>query len=267
MRVLLEGEDGYRLTDPEDRELYEAVENLYVLDRAQRVCSPWRTCCRAPSARACTVGRGRPLRERCSTTRRHADVQRFQVFDFEAMRAYPALLEPLLFYVLAPRRASAIPIRAEAATLKVCVMDEAWRFIQHPTLRAYVQEALKTWRKRNAPMLLATQSVDDFASADLLRTVVESCPTKLLLANPALDRRQYARPVPAERDGAGPARGACAAAAAAPEAADARESAHPARRSAVLLALHEHPVDNERVRRRVPRHGFEAGSIDSSASA
>ena len=76
-------------------------------------------------------------------------------------------------------------------TLKLCVMDEAWRFIQHETLRAYVQEALKTWRKRNAAMILATQAVDDFASSDLLRTVVESCPTKLLLANPAFDRQQY----------------------------------------------------------------------------
>jgi type IV secretion system protein VirB4 len=75
--------------------------------------------------------------------------------------------------------------------LTLCVMDEAWRFIQHPTLRGYVEEALKTWRKRNAAMLLATQSIDDFASADLLRTVVEGCPTKLLLANPALDRSQY----------------------------------------------------------------------------
>jgi type IV secretion system protein TrbE len=27
-------------------------------------------------------------------------VNRLQVFDFEAMRAYPVLLEPLLFYVL-----------------------------------------------------------------------------------------------------------------------------------------------------------------------
>jgi type IV secretion system protein VirB4 len=27
-------------------------------------------------------------------------VERFQVFDLEAMRAFPALLEPLLFYVL-----------------------------------------------------------------------------------------------------------------------------------------------------------------------
>src|SRR5687768_4381477 len=78
-----------------------------------------------------------------------------------------------------------------SAGLKLCVMDEAWRFIQHPTLRGYVEEALKTWRKRNAAMLLATQSIDDFASVDLLRSVIEGCPTKLLLANPALDRAQY----------------------------------------------------------------------------
>src|SRR5206468_5710321 len=113
-------------------------------------------------------------------------VERLQVFDFEAMRAYPVLLEPLLFYVL-HRVTARIQDPAEAATLKLCVMDEAWRFIQHPTLRAYVQEALKTWRKRNAAMLLSTQAIDDFASADLLRTVIESCTTKLLLAIPALD--------------------------------------------------------------------------------
>ena len=109
----------------------------------------------------------------------------------EAMRGYPSLLEPLLFYVL-HRVTARVLDAAEAATLKLCVMDEAWRFIQHPTLRAYVQEGLKTWRKRNAAMILSTQAIDDFASADLLRTVVESCPTKLLLANPALDPRQYA---------------------------------------------------------------------------
>jgi type IV secretion system protein VirB4 len=107
------------------------------------------------------------------------------------MRAYPVLLEPLLFYVL-HRVVDRIQDPAEASALKVCVMDEAWRFIQHPTLRAYVQEALKTWRKRNAAMILATQAIEDFASADLLRTVVESCPTKLFLANPSLDRAQYA---------------------------------------------------------------------------
>jgi len=36
VRVLLEGADSYRLSEAEDREVYEAIENLYVLDTAQR---------------------------------------------------------------------------------------------------------------------------------------------------------------------------------------------------------------------------------------
>ena len=192
VRVLLEGDDGYRISDLEDREIYEAVENLYVLDRSQRrLFTLANLLPRALAARLHKwIGEGRyaSLFDNVEDT---LTVERLQVFDFEAMRAYPVLLEPLLFYVL-HRVVARIQDPAEASTLKVCVMDEAWRFIQHPTLRSYVQEGLKTWRKRNAAMILATQTVEDFASADLLRTIVESCPTKLLLANPALDRRHYA---------------------------------------------------------------------------
>ena len=192
VRVLLEGEDGYRLSEHEDREVYEAVENLYVLDRHQR--------------RLFTLANllPRPLMARLQKWvegGRYADLfdnvedtlsfERLQVFDFDAMRAYPSLIEPLLFYIL-HRVNERVVDEKDARTLKLCVMDEAWRFIQNPTLRGYVQEALKTWRKRNAAMVLATQTIDDFASADLLRTVVESCPSRLLLANPALDRSRYA---------------------------------------------------------------------------
>lgn len=191
IRVLLEGNDHYRLSDLEDREVYEAIENLYVLDRGQRrLFTLANLLPRALSARLhkwVDGGRYASLFDNVDDT---LTVNRLQVFDFEAMRAYPILLEPLLFYVL-HRVTARILEPTEAATLKLCVMDEAWRFIQHPTLRAYVQEALKTWRKRNAMMMLATQAADDFASADLLRTVVESCPTKLLLANPSLDTQEY----------------------------------------------------------------------------
>ena len=191
-RVLLEGTDAYRLGDAEDRELYEAVENLYVLEADQRrLFTLANLLPRALAGRLSKwIGDGR-----YASVFDHLDdtlsVQPFQVFDFETMRAYPDLLEPLLFYVL-HRVTARLHEVGDAGRLKLCVMDEAWRFIQHDRLRAYVQEALKTWRKRNAAMLLATQAVDDFASSDLLRTVVESCPTKLLLANQALDRKQYA---------------------------------------------------------------------------
>jgi type IV secretion system protein VirB4 len=192
VRVLLEGDNTYRVSDLEDREIYEAVENLYVLDRSQRrLFTLANILPRVLAGRLHKwIGDGRyaSLFDNVEDT---LTVDRLQVFDFEAMRSYPALLEPLLFYVL-HRVVERIQDPAEASALKVCVMDEAWRFIQHPTLRTYVQEGLKTWRKRNAAMILATQTVEDFASADLLRTIVESCPTKLLLANPALDRRHYA---------------------------------------------------------------------------
>jgi type IV secretion system protein VirB4 len=189
--VLVEGADSYRLNDVEDRELYEAVENLYVLDPAQRrLFTLANLLPRALAGRLSKWVEGGRYADLFDHTDDTFHVQRFQVFDFEAMRAYPALLEPLLFYVL--HRVGSLIADSTSGMLKLCVMDEAWRFIQHETLRAYVQEALKTWRKRHACMLLATQTADDFASADLLRTVVESCPTKLLLANPALDRQQYA---------------------------------------------------------------------------
>ena len=192
VRVLLEGNDGYRVSDLEDREIYEAVENLYVLDQTQRrLFTLANLLPRALAGRLHKwVGEGRyaSLFDNLDDT---LTVDRLQVFDFESMRAYPVMLEPLLFYVL-HRVVTRIQDPTEAGSLKLCVMDEAWRFIQHATLRAYVQEGLKTWRKRNAAMVLATQTVEDFASADLLRTVIESCPTKLLLANPALDRKTYA---------------------------------------------------------------------------
>ena len=192
VRVLLEGQDGYHLSDLEDREVYEAIENIYVLDTSQRrLLTLANLLPRALSARLhkwVDGGRYASLFDNLDDT---LTFDRLQVFDFEAMREYPTLLEPLLFYLL--HRANArLMDDADGRRLKLCVMDEAWRFIQHPMLRGYVQEALKTWRKRNAAMVLATQTVDDFASTDMLRTVIESCPTKLLLANPALDRRQYA---------------------------------------------------------------------------
>jgi type IV secretion/conjugal transfer VirB4 family ATPase len=191
MKVLLEGTDEYRLNDLEDRELYEAIENLYVLDSSQRrLFTLANLLPRSLAGRLHKWVEGGRYAELFDNVDDTLTFERLQVFDFEAMREYPAMLEPLLFYVL-HRATERMRDPVQMATLKLCVLDEAWRFIQHPTLRAYVQEGLKTWRKYNAAMLLSTQAVDDFVSADLLRTVVESCPTKMLLANPALDRRQY----------------------------------------------------------------------------
>ena len=85
---------------------------------------------------------------------------RFQCFDFQGMSQYPELLEPLLFYIL--HRANAvIADRQITSVFKAFFIDEAWVFLKNPSIQRYVVEALKTWRKHNAAMVLSTQSLDE----------------------------------------------------------------------------------------------------------
>src|SRR5262249_18451898 len=120
VRVLLEGEEGYRLNEAEDREVYDAVENLYVLEPSQRrLFTVANLLPRALSARLQKwVGGGR-----YAGLFDHADdtltLERLQVFDFEAMREFPALIEPLLFYIL-HRVNDRLQIDGDARRLKLC---------------------------------------------------------------------------------------------------------------------------------------------------
>ncbi len=54
-------------------------------------------------------------------------------------------------------------------------------------------EAQNTWRKHNAAMILATQSIKQLSEAGMLETIAQSCPTKIFLYNPEMDREVYAK--------------------------------------------------------------------------
>lgn len=252
VRVLLEGDDGYRLSELEDREVYEAVENLYMLDDTQRrLFTGANLLPRALAARLHKWIEGGRYADLFDNLEDTLTVERLQVFDFEATRAYPTLLEPLLFYVL-HRVVARIQDPGDAASLKLCVMDEAWRFIQHPTLRAYVQEGLKTWRKRNAAMILATQTVEDFASADLLRTGRRELPDEAAAGESLPGSAAVHRAVSVERDGAGFADRAHCTAADPAQAPGPGEGPHPDGRPQELLDLHEHSHRQRAGRRDIP---------------
>ena len=50
---------------------------------------------------------------------------------------------------------------------------------------------LKTYRKRNAMMMFGTQSPADALRSDIAETIIEQCPTKILLPNPNAQARDY----------------------------------------------------------------------------
>jgi type IV secretion system protein VirB4 len=175
----------------DDRDLYEQLETLYALDSDQRRLFTLANILRRPLAQQLQRWvHGGPFASLFDQVEDTLTLARFQYVDFEGLDAYPQLLEPLLFYLL-HRANAAMTDPGLADTLKVFVVDEAWRFLRDPTIRQYVTEALKTWRKKNACVLLATQSSEDLERSELLRVAIESCPTKCFLANPNIDRAVY----------------------------------------------------------------------------
>ena len=189
-RVLIES-GGYAMTADDEKDLSSQIECIYHVVRDQR--------------RLLTLANivNRNLRRHLQkwveggTHARWFDnvtdnvtFARFQTFDFEGMADYPEILEPLVFYLL-HRANAAIHDSALTGVFKVFILDEAWCFFRHPAVKLYIVEALKTWRKLNAAMVLATQSVDDLRQSELLPAVAESCATKLFLSNPGMDRAAY----------------------------------------------------------------------------
>jgi type IV secretion system protein VirB4 len=62
-------------------------------------------------------------------------------------------------------------------------LDEAWVYLRHPLFRERVRDWLKTLRKLNGVVLLATQNLSDIFNSPIRDVVLESCPTKVLLPN------------------------------------------------------------------------------------
>jgi type IV secretion/conjugal transfer VirB4 family ATPase len=190
-RVLIEGnEQRYRLDFKEERRLWDAIERMYMLEPNQRTVSNFTNIVgelKEPLHRWTRGGQYGFLFDNAEDT---LSFSRFQTFNFHGWNDAPEVLEPLLFYVL-HRASNEIADSAKLATFKIFLLDEAWLFIKNETIRNYVVQAQKTWRKHNAAMILATQSIKELEESGMLAIVAESCPTKIFLANPEMNREVY----------------------------------------------------------------------------
>ncbi len=192
VKVLL-GPAAERLEASNDRELFEQIENLYSLDPALRTLDVLaNTLPREFSDALAKWLRGGQFGFLFDNPEDSISFSRFQCFDFQQMSRYPELLEPLLFYIL-HRANEVIANRDISSVFKAFFIDEAWVFLRNSSIQRYVVEALKTWRKHNAAMILSTQSLDELKRSELLDVIVESCATKIFLANPDMDQELYRR--------------------------------------------------------------------------
>ncbi|SLJ91151.1 conjugal transfer protein TrbE [Novosphingobium mathurense] len=107
---------------------------------------------------------------------RIADVQ---CFETEALMGTGSVVAPVLTYLFH---------RLEARFTgrpTLLILDEAWKFLDHPLFAARIREWLKTLRKKNVAVVFASQSLADIAESSIAPAIIESCPQRILLPNAA----------------------------------------------------------------------------------
>lgn len=103
----------------------------------------------------------------------------FQAFEMEhLMNLGEKNVVPVLLYLFRQ-----VELRMDGRPTLVA-LDECWLMLAHPLFREKVREWLKTWRKKNALVFLATQELADVMNSPIRDVILASCPTKILLPNP-----------------------------------------------------------------------------------
>ena len=180
---------GYEPGGADTSEIRERIEDLYALERAGRTLSVLAGS--LPSAMWPALSRwteggvwGRFF-DNAPAGAADLELADWQVIDLAGAAEHADLCEAALAYLLERMRLE-IEDPAAMARLKLMVVDEAWRYLADPAVLAYLAEAAKTWRKKNAALVLATQSAVDVSGTAGASALLESIPTKLFLANPEL---------------------------------------------------------------------------------
>lgn len=99
-----------------------------------------------------------------------------QVFETEGLVGSAAAL-PVLSYLFhrVERQLDGAPT--------LIIIDEGWLVLDSPAFAAQLREWLKTLRKKNASVVFATQSLADIETSAIAAAIIESCPTRIFLAN------------------------------------------------------------------------------------
>ncbi len=106
-------------------------------------------------------------------------VAQVQCFETEALMGAGSAVAPVLTYLFhrLEERFTGAP--------SLLILDEAWKFLDHPLFAARIREWLKTLRKKNVAVIFASQSLADIAQSGIAPAIIESCPQRILLPNPA----------------------------------------------------------------------------------
>ncbi len=99
------------------------------------------------------------------------------------MRLSEKAVAPALMYIFRYlEKLWTVPTGAKQP-LTFLFLDEAWLYLQHPIFAGFLQEWLRTLRKKKVFCIFATQEVSAASKSSLRDTIVQQCLTKIYLAD------------------------------------------------------------------------------------
>lgn len=110
---------------------------------------------------------------------------RFMGFDMTDFLDNPEIRTPLMMYLF--HRIDALLDGRRV----VVDIDEFWKALEDDAFKAFAQDGLKTYRKRNAFMVFGTQSPADALRSNIAHSIIEQTATKILLPNPFAREEEY----------------------------------------------------------------------------
>lgn len=185
------GAGAAALTPEEERRLELGVRTVLALPRAERSLAELR----AFLGQADPHGPGARLERWCAggslgwvldnEDDRVSLEAPFLGFDMTAVLDDPAVRGPVLAYLF--HRVEGL---LDGRRL-VLAIDEFWKALLDAVFRDLVNDKLKTIRKLNGALILATQSPADALKSPIAHSIIEQCPTQILLPNPRADAADY----------------------------------------------------------------------------
>lgn len=110
---------------------------------------------------------------------------RFMGFDMTAVLDDATTRGPIMAYLF--HRVEAL---VDGRRLVIAV-DEFWKALADPGFREIINNVLKTVRKQNGVVILATQSPRDALNSSISHSIIEQCPTQILMPNDRADPADY----------------------------------------------------------------------------
>ncbi|MDR1831817.1 MAG: DUF87 domain-containing protein [Fusobacteriaceae bacterium] len=103
---------------------------------------------------------------------------KFTVYEMEKLAESKNAVAPALDYLFHKLESSLTGFPT------MIVLDEAWLFLTNPKFEHRISRWLKTFRKLNAFVVFATQSISDAKNSKIFSALKDNCPTKIFLPNP-----------------------------------------------------------------------------------